>query len=201
MLKLAIRSSIIFFLLIGYTFVFSNSVKAADKKFYVGIGGSYQITNLGTDDGFDYDENSWGMNANFGYHLTPAVSVQLDVDYIPKIEGVYKTENAVKEDIDVLTGILSLKGYFPTSKPVKPFIIAGFGVLHYDIDLNDEAKALGYYLDSDDETSMCFKVGGGVDVFINQNVSIGLEANYTGAEYVEYYNFTLGAAYHFWFDQ
>ncbi len=69
-----------------------------------------------------------GINANFGYRLTPALSVQVAVDDIPKNEGTYKPDNAVKEEVDVLTGILSLKGYFPTSKPVKPFIIAGFGV-------------------------------------------------------------------------
>ncbi len=59
MLKLAIRSSIIVFLLIGYTYVFSNSVKAEEKKFYVGIGGSYQITSLLFDDAVDWDESSW----------------------------------------------------------------------------------------------------------------------------------------------
>jgi opacity protein-like surface antigen len=197
MLKITIRSFIIFFLLIGYTFVFTNSVKAEDKKFYVGIGGSYQVPDLDIDKAVDWDDNSWGINANFGYHLTPAVSLQVDIDYVPEIEGYYKPDNSVKQEVEVLTGIVSLKGYFPVSKPVKPFIIAGFGILHYNIDLSDEAKSLGYYLVDDDDTSLCFKIGGGLDCFINQNVSIGLEANYTASDDVQYYNFILGAAYHF----
>lgn len=176
---------------------FSNSVKAEDKKFYVGIGGSYQIPDLGLDEAVDWDNSSWGINANFGYHLAPAVSCQVDVDYIPKIEGVYKSDNSVGEEVEVLTGILSLKGYFPTSKPVKPFLIAGLGIMHYDIDLNDQAKSLGYYVDDDSKTILCYKIGGGLDFFINDNASIGFEANYTDGRDVAYYNFILGAAYHF----
>lgn len=197
MLKISHRLSITIFLLIGCIVFFANPVKAEEKKFYVGLGGSYQITNLDSEEVVDWDENTWGVNAKFGYRLTPGVSLQLDVDYIPEIEGVYKPDNSVSEEVEVLTGIFSLKGYFPVSKPIKPFVIAGVGIMHYDIDLNDEGISLGYYMDDDDETSLCFKIGGGLDIFINQSVSIGLEANFTAGEDVEYYNFILGAAYHF----
>jgi len=48
---------------------------------------------------------------------------------------------------------------------------------------------------------LCLKIGGGVDVFINQSFSIGLEGNYTAGrekvDAVEYWNFILGAAYYF----
>lgn len=197
MLKISHRLSTTIFLLIGCIVFLINPAAAEDKRFYVGLGGSYQITNLDSEDVFDWDDNSWGVNAKFGYRLTPGVSLQFDIDYIPEIEGVYKPDHSVVEEVEVLTGIFSLKGYFPVSKPVKPFVIAGAGILHYDIDLNDEAMSLGYYLDDDDETSLCFKIGGGVDVFINESFSIDLEANYTAADDVEYYNFILGAAYHF----
>jgi opacity protein-like surface antigen len=198
MLKLTIRSFITIFLLIGYTFVFANAVKAEEKQFCIGIGGSYQINNLALDEGVvDWERNSWGINAKFGYRLTHTVFFQFDVDYLPEIEGVYKPDNSVGEEVEVLTGIFSLKGYLPNTTPLKPFVIAGFGIMHYDIDLNDEAISLGYYLKYEDETSLCFKVGGGLDVFINQSASIGVEANYTAGDSVGYYNFILGASYYF----
>ena len=65
--------------------------------------------------------------------------------------------------------------------------------MHYDVDLNDKAQSLGEI--GDDETDLCLKIGGGLDVFINQSFSIGLEGNYTaGSEKVkavEYFNLYL----------
>lgn len=198
MLKFSNRSHIAIFLLIGCIVFFANSVKAEEKKFYVGIGGSYQIKNFTLDeDAVDWDRNSWGIYAKLGYRLSHTVFFQFDVDYIPEMEGVFKTDNSAKEEVEVLTGIFSLKGYFPTSKPVKPFVIAGGGIMHYDVDLNDEAQSLGYYLNYEDETTLCFKIGGGLDFFINQSASIGAEANYTAGNDIGYYNFILSASYYF----
>jgi opacity protein-like surface antigen len=199
MLKISNRSFITIFLLIGCIVFFANSVKAEEKKFYVGLGGSYQLINFDYDDVVDWETNTWGINAKFGYSLTPAVSFQFDVDWIADVEGVLKSDRSLGGEVEVQTAIFSLKGYFPTSKPVKPFIIAGAGFLHYDVDLNDRTQALGEI--DDDETDFCFKIGGGLDVFINESVSIGLEGNYTGGvdkvKAVEYFSFILGAAYHF----
>jgi len=199
MLKIIRRSSITIFLLIGCIVFFANSVNAEEKKFYVGVGGSYQWINFDYEDAIDWDESSWGINAKFGYRLSPGVSFQFDVDYIPEVEGVLKSVPSIDGEVEVQTAILSFKGYFPNSRPVKPFVIAGVGILHYDIDPNDIAKSL-FEID-DNDTGVCFKVGGGTDVFINESVSIGLEVSYTAGtdkvKDVEYWNFILGAAYHF----
>ncbi len=116
-------------------------------------------------------------------------------------KALLKTDSAVGGDVDVYTGIFSLKGYFPNFVQIKPFVIAGAGVMHYNADLDEAASASGYFLDDDKETHICFKVGGGVDVFIVDAFSIGLEGNYTAGledvSEVNYYNFILGAAYHF----
>jgi len=198
MLKFSIRSFITIFLLIGCIFFFANSVKAEEKRFSISIGGSYQITNLAlNEDAVDWEGNSWGIFAKLGYRLSHTVFFQLDVDYIPEIEGVFKTDNSAKEEVEVLTGNFSLKGYLPNTTTLKPFVVAGFGIMHYDIDLNDEAKSLGYYLNFEDETSLCFKVGGGLDFFINQSAAIGAEANYTAGNDIGYYNFILSAAFYF----
>ena len=198
MLKFSIRSFITIFLLIGCIVFFANSVKAEEKRFSISIGGSYQITNVAlNEDAVDWEGNSWGIYAKFGYRLSHTVFFQLDVDYIPEIEGVFKTDNSAKEKVEVLTGNFSLKGYLPNTTTLKPFVVAGFGIMHYDIDLNDEAKSLGYYLNFEDETSLCFKVGGGLDFFINQSAAIGAEANYTAGNDIGYYNFILSASFYF----
>ena len=199
MLKISNRSFITIFLLIGCIVFFANSVNAEEKKFYVGLGASHQGNNYDFEDVVDWDEGTWGINAKFVYRLTPAVSFQFDVDWIPEVEGVLKSDPSLGGDVEVQTGIFSLKGYFPTSKPVKPFLIVGAGIMHYDVDINDSAQSLGEV--GDDETDLCLKIGGGLDVFINQSFSIGLEGNYTAGnekvKAVEYWNFILGAAYHF----
>ena len=199
MLKFNNRSFIAIFLLIGCLAFFANSVNAEDPKFYVGLGASHQGNNYDFENIVDWDESTWGINAKFGYRLTPAVSFQFDVDWIPEVEGVLKSDPSLGGEVEVQTAILSFKGYFPTSKPVKPFIIAGFGILHYDVDLNDIAQSLADI--DDDETDLCLKIGAGVDVFINQSFSIGFEGNYTAGrdkvDAVEYWNLILGAAYHF----
>ena len=199
MLKISKSSIITIFLLIGCVAFFAKPVKAQEKKYYVGLGANYQWTNYDYADVVDWDESAWGINAKFGYRLTPAVSFQFDVDWIPEVAGALKSDRSLNGDVEVQTGILSFKGYFPTSKPVKPFVIAGAGILHYDVDLNNNAQSLGEI--DDDQLGICFKIGGGLDVFINQSFSIGLEGNYTAGvdkvKEIEYWNFILGAAYYF----
>ena len=198
MLKFSFRSFIAISLLIGCLAFFANPANAVEKKYYVGVAGSNQGINF-DDNVVDWDDSTWGVNAKFGYRLTPAVSFQFDVDWIPDVDGILKSDPSLGAEVEVQTAILSFKGYFPTSKPVKPFIIAGFGIMHYDVDLNDKTLPLTEF--KDDETDLCLKIGAGIDVFINQSFSIGLEGNYTAGrdkvEDVEYWNLSLGAAYHF----
>lgn len=197
----AMRPFIIIFLFVLCTSFFINVVSAEEKQFYLGLAGSYQLTNFDNDDVVDWDSDAWGVNAKFGYRLARTLYLQIDVDYIPEIESALKANKAVGGDVDVYTGIFSLKGYFPNFVKVKPFVIAGAGIMHYNASLNETAKSSGYYLEDDKETHICFKVGGGVDFFINEAISIGLEGNYTSGiedvKEVNYYNFSLGAAYHF----
>lgn len=198
MLKISFRSFITIFLLIGCLAFFANPANAVEKKYYVGIAGSNQGINF-DDNAADWDTSTWGVNAKFGYRLTPAVSFQFDVDWIPNVDGNLKSDPSLSGEVEVQTAILSFKGYFPTSKPVKPFIIAGFGILHYNVDPNELAQSL--IESDDDETDLCLKVGAGIDVFINQSFSIGFEGNYTAGrdkvDAIEYWNLSLGAAYHF----
>ena len=147
--------------------------------FYVGAGGSYAVEDF--DDSPDYD-NSWGVNAKIGYHTHPLLDIELDFDYLGKFEG-----DTV--DPEILTCMFALKGYFPIStEKVKLSTVVGTGVMHADSGL-------------DDEIDWCGKVGLGLDFFTTQDISIGIEGNYTfgfgDLDDIRYFNFTIGAAYHF----
>ena len=146
--------------------------------FYVGAGGSYAIEDF--DSSADYD-NSWGVNAKVGYHTHPLLDIEFDFDYLSKFEG-----DAV--DPEILTCMFTLKGYFPQStEKVKLSTVVGAGIMHAD--------AYG------DATELCGKVGLGLDFFAFQDISLGIEGNYTfgfgDLEDIRYFNFIIGAAYHF----
>ncbi len=146
--------------------------------FYVGVGGSYAIEDF--DSSADFD-NSWGVNAKIGYHTHPLLDVEFGLDYLNKFEC-----DAV--DLEILTYMVALKGYFPIStEKVKLSTVVGAGIMHAD------ANA--------DETDLCGKVGLGLDFFTFQDISLGIEGNYTfgfgDLDDIGYFNFTIGAAYHF----
>jgi len=146
--------------------------------FYVGAGGSYAIEDFDTSTDFD---NSWGVNAKIGYHTHPLLDIEFDFDYLSKFEC-----DAV--DLEILTYMIALKGYFPIStEKVKLSTVVGTGIMHAD------ANA--------DETDWCGKIGLGLDFFTTQDISLGIEGNYTfgfgDLDDIGYFNFTIGAAYHF----
>jgi len=94
--------------------------------------------------------------------------------------------------------MFTLKGYFPVStEKVKLSTVVGAGLMHTDSELPDETSISV----SDDETDLCAKVGLGLDFFAFQDISLGIEGNYTfgfgDLDDIMYFNFTIGAAYHF----
>ncbi len=156
--------------------IFSYTSLYAEQEypdnFYVGAGGSYAIE--------DFD-NSLGVNAKIGYHVHSLLDVEFDFDYLSKFE-----DNAV--DLEILTYMIALKGYFlQSTEEVKLSTIVGTGIMH--------AGANG------DDKGWCAKVGLGLDIFTNQDISIGIEGNYTfgfdDLEDIGYFNFIIGATYHF----
>jgi len=148
------------------------------EHFYVGAGGSYAVEDF--DNGPDYD-NSWGVNAKIGYHTHPLLDIEFDFDYLSEFEA-----NAV--DLEILTYMIVLKGYFQQStEKVKLSVIVGTGIMYADA--------------NGEETDWCAKAGLGLDFFATQDISLGIEGNYTfgfdDLEEIGYLNFTIGAAYHF----
>ncbi len=90
MFNRGLRPFITIFLVVICTVFFTGVVDAEEKQFYLGVGGSYQLTNFENDDVVDWDSSAWGANAKFGYRLARTLYLQIDVDYIPGIEGALK---------------------------------------------------------------------------------------------------------------
>jgi opacity protein-like surface antigen len=188
-------------LLIMAAAIVAGTAQADEKQFYVGIGGSYMFPNFDYDEVVDWDSDAWGANAKFGYRLAHTLYLQADVDYFFPIDGVLKTDASIGGEVEIFTGMISLKGYFPQFTVIRPFVIAGAGIMHYKVSYNDAAKTSGFPLPDDNETDLCFKVGGGVDFFINDVVSLGIEGNYTrgveDVDEVEYIHIGTGVNVYF----
>jgi opacity protein-like surface antigen len=190
--------------LIFFSILFYSPLLFADNnKFYIGGGGSSAIEDFDTDSDFD---NTWGINAKVGYRAHEILLIEFNFDYLNNFESddrfTFLGENVDSEvEVTVYTFMLALKGYAPVySDNVMFFVVAGGGVMYADVD----TKVSGFSVsrsDSDDEVDGCAKIGLGFDFFPIQNFSIGIEGNYTlgfgDVDDIRYFNFTLGAAYHF----
>jgi len=86
-------------------------------------------------------------------------------------------------------------------EPLKPFIVAGGGVMHADIDLKASTPDLSVSDDSDSQTEPCIKLGLGADYFVTKAFSIGIEGSYVWGfqdlDDLGYTDLTLGIGYHF----
>jgi opacity protein-like surface antigen len=218
MLKLCLRSTVIVSLFVTFYLFFMPFAHAEQKQFYLGLGVNGIQANLEEKQEMDWDRNAWGVNGTFGYRLSRNMFFQFDLDYVGSLEGEWRPDDAAKVEIDVLTGICSVKGYFPDFEHLqftwmKPYVIAGVGLMNYEIDLNDDAKAYAGEGTDDNEVSLCYKIGLGLDFFLSDEISLGLDGSYNigptdtdigtyadgtyTLDDIEYYKLTLGMAFHF----
>lgn len=188
--------------LVAATF-FSTSLYAREggtKQFYIGAGGSYAIENFFDDANF---ENSWGVNGKFGYNFHPLADIEFEINYLDAFESkeIQSSGMRVNTSLRATTYMVAIKGYFPiNSDRVRLSTIVGGGIMNADFD--------SHLYGTGDDADLCFKLGLGLDVFVTRDVSLGFEGNWThGIEKfsssvkdfgeIEYFNLTLGAAYHF----
>jgi opacity protein-like surface antigen len=194
-------------ILFGVNTPLLHAAEAEYEDFYVGVGGSYAIENFSG--GLDPD-NSWGFNAKAGYRLHELIALQFDYDYLFGFDDKQKvsvsgTTYKGKYEVDIQTFILSLKGYFPINPyNIRPFVIAGVGGMYADADTKFTASGPGTSLrihETGDHTDWCIKLGGGLDWYLNRNLSLGLEGSYVWGlgdlNDFQYFNIGAGVAYHF----
>ena len=203
------KRHLFFAVLVTVIFSYTSLYAGQDHldHFYVGAGVSYAVEDF--DNSFDYD-NSWGVNAKIGYHTHPLLDIELNFDYLNNFEydESYKVSGTRFEEegeVEIFTCMFVLKGYFPIStEKIKLSTVVGAGLMHADLKYGFSTSGLPYETSislSDDEIDLCAKVGLGLDFFATQNISLGIEGNYTfgfgDLDDIRYFNFTIGAAYHF----
>ena len=170
------------------------------NRYYAGAGGSWSLT-----DSTDPDDSP-GANLKLGYHAHRMLDIEVNFDWIDEFEdsgrfGDLDTGAGFRTETEIMTAMVGLKGYFPLpSDVVRLSVVAGGGLMYadYEVRMIDGAEKI---ILEDDDLDFCGKVGLALDVYATPNISIGAEGNYTiGVEDLndlDYWHFTLGAAYHF----
>jgi len=124
-------------------------------------------------DTIDYDEEvSFGFT--FGYRFNNAIAVELSYD--DNFNGIFGTGWST----DAYQASLLL--YFPVSKQVQPYLVGGVGV--YTSSYNYWATN-GYdttIISEVDYTDGGFHAGGGLELFLNDAVSIAIDGRYLFVE-------------------
>ncbi len=174
-----------------------GSVQAEDDYsrpgFYLGAGlglGYEQFDDFGgvnVDTGFGFD--AWA-----GYRMTPNLAAELQLEYIDRLDfsaDLGPPFGVVDFEGNFLTFTGNLKTYLLTGS-VQPFAVVGVGFLRA------ETEFLGISLS---DTDFAARFGGGVDLYISPNLSLGTTASYvlgTGdIDGLDYVSLVLGAQYRF----
>ena len=169
--------------------VFALSINAeadpADTGFYLGGGVAHAWENFDGD--FDFDD-AWGLNAFAGYRFMRYIALEGNFNWYDDFES-----GSTNADVEIWTLMLDLKAMYPVyNDRLVPYLRAGGGYM--------DAKASAGSLDASNE-DFAFNFGGGLDYYVTDQVSIGLDGKYvvgTGdLDAVEYFVGTINAAFHF----
>ena len=175
-------------------------------NYYVGLGATHSWEDIkwgGLDNEFN---NSWGLNAKFGYHAHRLMDIEFNFDRLRKFDAgqtaiVDGDPLTLSAELKVQTYMVALKGYFPISTDyTKLSAIVGAGIMHGKMKAESIYRGL-HLRASESETDLCGKVGLGLDHYLTPNISVGLEGNYTRGfsdlKDIRYWQLGLGMAYHF----
>ena len=172
-------------LLVFFTFTINTEAEVKEKGFYLGGGVAYAWENF--DGWFDFDD-AWGLNAFAGYRFMRYIALEGNFNWYDDFES-----DSTNADVEIRTLMLDLKAMYPVyNDRLVPYLRAGGGYM--------DAKASAGSLDASNE-DFAFNLGGGLDYYVTDQVSIGLDGKYvwgTGdLDAVEYFVGTINAAFHF----
>ena len=187
---------------------------AAETGPYFGIGVTFAKQDFDTGDidqalagtglSADFDD-TWGLNVRAGYKFNRYIAAELALDYLPNFKWsvatrVGGTPLSGELTVDVMAWTISAKISPFDSQKIKPYFVIGGGIMHASADASIAIP--GYSVSSsDDETDLCGKIGLGVDYFVTDQVSLGLEgayfAGFNDLDNIRFYTVTAGVAYHF----
>lgn len=150
-------------------------------EMYVGVGGIMALENAKIDTSVG---NTEGLNLKVGYQINETIAVELNYDRLSTFELC-----TTDQDIDIETFMVALKVGSRISENVNLYAALGGGIMVVD------------FIDYHHATDPCVKAGAGVDYFVTDNVSLGVEGSYVWGlndlSQAEYAMFTAGVAYHF----
>jgi opacity protein-like surface antigen len=149
---------------------FSSATHAQMKDTGVFIGGglSYAWNNLDTNDlendfGNISIDDAWGFNLFAGYRFIKYLSLEANHNWYDsfKIDTDFGSF-----DLNVYTLMLDAKVMYPLfENRLVPYVRLGGGFMHAE-------------LENEDQDGSAWNIGTGIDYFINQNISIGIEGKY-----------------------
>jgi opacity protein-like surface antigen len=133
-----------------------------------------------------------GADVRAGYRFHPRIAGEIQIQSLPQAQIEIGGTDALDLETLVFTG--NAKGYLLTGR-FQPFVLVGGGLVHFEVedDLGIES--------SEKDEGFAARFGGGVDVYLNRNFVIALDADYvltTGdADGLDHVSFSAGLQYRF----
>jgi len=177
-----------FFVVATLMLVVSQVSFAQDMEGRLGLGARASYVNFTDDDYVKVNvepDESVMYGVNLTYFIQNYLSLELSVDYTEtdvdlKALGLSRDAG----DFESIPVLLSLRAHLSTNTKVSPYLLFGIGYFFNDIDQNDSNIEFiygpGAKVDVDD--SFGFHVGGGVEVFVSENVALNLDFKYIWTE-------------------
>lgn len=166
--KLTKTTAVSISVLIAVLFFFKSSF-ALEFNPYFGASVQYNMEEFESNS--DYD-NAFGHNFMAGTFITQQLAMEFQFEKI----NDFGTKNAVtNNETDIKSYSLNFK-YYPvkTTSDIRGYIRAGLGWMKNDPGDHSSPKS-----DSDEETGICLKLGGGCDFKVSEIITFFLEASYT----------------------
>lgn len=181
-----------FFVVATLMLVVSQVSFAQDMEGRLGLGARASYVNFTDDDYTVYGvkvnvepDESVMYGVNLTYFIQNYLSLELSVDYTETdvdLKALGLSGDA--GDFESIPVLLSLRAHLSTNTKVSPYLLFGIGYFFNDIDQNDSNIEFiygpGAKVDVDD--SFGFHVGGGVEVFVSENVALNLDFKYIWTE-------------------
>jgi len=111
----------------------------------------------------DEVDDAWGFNLFAGYRFIKYFSLEVNHNWYDN----FKIDtNFGSYDLNIFTLTLDAKAMFPLfENRIVPYIRLGGGLMHAELENEDQDEA-------------AWNIGAGIDYFLNQNISIGIDGKY-----------------------
>ena len=195
--------------LVVCAFLIVDPAHAQDGKLYVELNGMYAFEGIDagqTQDKFtdpvavDFD-GSPGFQFAVGYVFSDSFSVKAVFEYVTSFEALKGLEFEASDKLAVLHGSVNAKLSYPAWQKVKPYLVAGLGVMRAHENIFYGGGSTSGADSKTRDVGVGLRGGAGVDVFVTDSVSIGIEGLFTTGRgevaHVEYTAVSVGIGYHF----